>query len=102
MNHTFYSWATEKMSVILRSKVSTQRCESLPALISCTFTHGVTALLHATFQDVRPRSERRGETGGAWAKLGFAISGSKSTPTANGERSGRDASDIDGQSREAE
>ena len=68
MNHTFYSWATEKMSVILRSKVSAQRCESLPALISCTFTHGVTALLHATFQDVRPRSERRGKTGGAWGE----------------------------------
>ena len=38
------SLSTEKMSVSLRSKVSAQRCESLAALISCTFTRTASPL----------------------------------------------------------
>src|SRR5438552_15604837 len=38
------SLSTEKMSVSLRSKVSAHRCESLAALISCTFTRTASAL----------------------------------------------------------
>src|SRR5205814_941359 len=38
------SLSTEKMSVSLRSNVSAQRCESLTALISCTFTRTESAL----------------------------------------------------------
>src|SRR6266576_1864755 len=38
------SLSTEKMSLSLRSNVSAQRCESLAALINCTFTRTASPL----------------------------------------------------------
>ena len=48
------SLSTAKMSVSLRSYVSAQRCASVSALISCTFTRTWSfGFLHAAFEDIR-------------------------------------------------